>query len=153
SIPKPFWTAPRCFASVFEPTSGFAGSPLRPRMPRTSATTIANGLAASRTIGIDPGAINPNPFSGSLYRDPDGDLDDLIPSSREHGILVALVVAPGPKPASWEILSGHRRLACALALGLAEVPCQIRRLPSGIARQHAIIEYNRQRRKTFSQLM
>ena len=41
----------------------------------------------------------------------------------------------------------------ARALGLEEVPCQVRRLPRGTARQTAILEYNRQRRKTFSQLM
>src|SRR5262249_52552057 len=49
--------------------------------------------------------------------------------------------------------SGHRRLACALALGLGEVPCEVRSIPSGAARRRAILEYNRQRRKTFSQLM
>ncbi len=97
--------------------------------------------------------LDPNPFSLSLYGDPSAEIDDLLPSIREHGILVALVVAPGPKLGTWEVLSGHRRLACALALGLTEVPCEVRRLPRGDARRRAILEYNRQRRKTFSQLM
>src|SRR5207244_1536652 len=69
------------------------------------------------------------------------------------GILVALVVAPGPGPRTWEVISGHRRLACARALGLAEVPCEVRPLAPGAARRRAILEFNRQRRKTFSQLM
>ncbi|HEX8201780.1 MAG TPA: DNA methyltransferase, partial [Isosphaeraceae bacterium] len=47
----------------------------------------------------------------------------------------------------------HRRLACARLLGLPEVPCQERPVPRGAARRRAVLEYNRQRRKTFSQLM
>jgi ParB-like chromosome segregation protein Spo0J len=115
---------------------------------------IANPRLAPETIGIGPERLSPNPFSFSLYGDPSAEIDDLMPSIREHGILVPLVVAaPGPQPGTWEIVSGHRRLACARALGLDEVPCQVRRLPNGPARQTAILEYNRQRRKTFSQLM
>jgi hypothetical protein len=115
---------------------------------------IANHQLASETIGIDPERLRPSPFSVSLYGDPCGEVDDLIASVREHGILVPLVVAaPGPEPETWEVVSGHRRLACARALGMSEVPCQVRRLPRGAARQTAVLEYNRQRRKTFSQLM
>jgi len=51
------------------------------------------------------------------------------------------------------VLSGHRRLACARALGLVEVPCEVRDLRGRAARRLAVLEYNRQRRKTFSQLM
>ena len=120
-------------------------------MPAMPAT--ANGLLDARTVALDPKRIEPNQFSISIYGDPSAEIDDLMPSIREHGILVAMVVAPGPKPGTWEVLSGHRRLACALALGLSEVPCEVRRLPPGAARRRAILEYNRQRRKTFSQLM
>jgi ParB/RepB/Spo0J family partition protein len=115
---------------------------------------IAHRPVAPETIGIDPEQLRPNPFSLSLYGDPSAEIDDLMPSVREHGILVPLVVAtPGPKPETWEVISGHRRLACARALGMNEVPCQVRRLPRGATREAAILEYNRQRRKTFSQLM
>jgi ParB family transcriptional regulator, chromosome partitioning protein len=120
-----------------------------PAMP-----TIANHRLAPETIGIDLERLRPSPFSVSLYGDPSGEVDDLIASVREHGILVPLVVAaPGPEPETWEVISGHRRLACARTLGMNEVPCQIRRLPRGAARQTAVLEYNRQRSKTFSQLM
>ena len=114
---------------------------------------IANGLLATRTIALDPSQLTPNLFSVSLYGEPSAEIDDLLPSIREHGILVALVVAPGSKAGTWEVLSGHRRLACARALGLTEVPCEVRHLPRGDARRRAVLEYNRQRRKTFSQLM
>src|SRR5262249_41006756 len=127
----------------------------RTRMP-PAMPAIANHRhwLAPETIGIDPEQLRPNPFSLSLYGDPSAEIDDLMPSVREHGILVPLVVAaPGPEPETWEVISGHRRLACARALGMGAVPCQVRRLPRGAARQAAILEYNRQRRKTFSQLM
>ena len=100
-------------------------------MPATAndSTRPANDRAST------PERLKPNPFSLSIYGDPSAEIDDLMPSIREHGILVPLVVAPGPKPGTWEVISGHRRLACALALGLAEVPCEVRRLPRGAARQ------------------
>jgi ParB family chromosome partitioning protein len=113
----------------------------------------ANRLPETRTVGLDPKRIKPNQFSISIYGDPSSEIEDLLPSIREHGILVAMVVAPGPKPGTWELLSGHRRLACAMALDLAEVPCEVRRIPPGAVRRRAILEYNRQRRKKFSQLM
>src|SRR6185437_106845 len=92
-----------------------------------------------------------NPFSVSIYGDPEAEIADLIDGVRVHGVLVPLVVCPGRS--GWEVLSGHRRLACARALGLAEVPCEVRDLRGRAARLLAVLEYNRQRRKTFSQLM
>ncbi len=68
-------------------------------------------------------------------------------------MLVPLVVAPALQPDHWEILSGHRRWACALALGLRQIPCEIRLVLSQLMRQRLVLEYNRQRTKTFSQCM
>jgi ParB family chromosome partitioning protein len=113
----------------------------------------ANRSSAPSTIVLHPAQAEPNSFSRALYGEAATETEDLLPSIREHGILVAPVVAPGPKPGTWEILSGHRRLACAVALGLTEVKCEVRQIPAGDARRRAILEYNRQRRKTFSQLM
>ena len=74
-------------------------------------------------------------------------------ASGKHGVLVPLVVVAEADTAVYELVSGHRRLACARALGLTEVPCEVRALGSRTARQRAVLEYNRQRRKTFSQMM
>lgn len=96
-------------------------------------------------------ALRPSLFSLSLYGDPDAEAGDLLESVRAEGILVPLVVTlEGER---WEVISGHRRLACARALDLAEVPCEVRDFGSPAARKLAVLEYNRQRRKTFSQLM
>ncbi|GLI30389.1 MULTISPECIES: ParB/RepB/Spo0J family partition protein [Brachybacterium] len=54
-------------------------------------------------------------------------VEDLTESIREHGIEVPLVAAP--RDDSWTdfvVLGGHRRLTAAHALGLTEVPVQIR---------------------------
>ncbi|WP_422924177.1 DNA methyltransferase [Singulisphaera sp. PoT] len=92
-----------------------------------------------------------NSFSISIYGDPSLETGGLLESVREHGILVPLVVTPSS--GSWEVISGHRRLACARVLELVEVPCEVRKLRSADERRMAVLEYNRQRVKTFSQLM
>src|SRR5947208_1473801 len=66
--------------------------------------------------------IQANSLSVSIYGDPSSEIDDLLESVRSHGILVPLVVARDG--AGWEVVSGHRRLACARSLGLVEVPCE-----------------------------
>jgi ParB family transcriptional regulator, chromosome partitioning protein len=119
----------------------------------TTMPVTANGPVASRTMAIALRRLKSNRFSLSIYGDPTAETDDLLQSIRDHGILVAIVVAPGPESGSWEVISGHRRLACALALGLARVPCEVRSFPTGSSRSLAVLEYNRQRQKTFSQLM
>jgi ParB family chromosome partitioning protein len=111
------------------------------------------GLDSRVIQRFNPLQLNPSRFSVETYGDPITDVEDLRESIREHGILVPLVVAPGLEEGIWEVVSGHRRLACALALRLAEIPCEVRSFRSDGARHLAILEYNRQRRKSFSQLM
>lgn len=96
-------------------------------------------------------ALRANPLSLSIYGDPTTEVDDLVDSIRDHGILVPLAVVP--EKDGWEVISGHRRLACARLLNLTEVPCEVRTFSSRTARNLALLEYNRQRCKTFSQVM
>ena len=112
-------------------------------------TTLAAARPAIRRIPV--GKLRSNPFSLETYGDPAAEIDDLIDGIRQQGILVPLVVVRDEE--GWEVLSGHRRLACALALGLPDAPCQVRDVPPGSPRRRAVLEYNRQRRKTFSQMM
>ncbi len=110
--------------------------------PPSPTTTIAM---------IRTDRLKPNPFSLSLYGDPEAESGDLVEGIRAHGVLVPLVIHPSGE--TWEVISGHRRLACARILGLPEVPCVIRVVADDDNRRRAVLEYNRQRRKTFSQLM
>ncbi|MBR5949592.1 MAG: ParB/RepB/Spo0J family partition protein [Clostridia bacterium] len=61
------------------------------------------------------------PFEGHPYkvRD-DEEMDALIESVREHGIMVPLMVRP--IDAGYEIISGHRRAHAAISAGLKTVP-------------------------------
>lgn len=108
--------------------------------------------AESRSIPVD--LIRPSRFSTAIYGDPDAEIecDGLLDSIRQSGILVPLVLTPDG-PDAFELISGHRRLACSRLLGLETVPCEVRDLPRGSARRRAVLDYNRQRRKIFSQIM
>ncbi|MEO6812127.1 MAG: DNA methyltransferase [Isosphaeraceae bacterium] len=113
------------------------------------STTLAPKSAAPRLLPT--ARLLPNRFSLNLYGDPDAETNGLLESIQAEGILVPLVVAPDGS--AWEVVSGHRRLACARALGLTKVPCQVREFADDESRRRAVLDYNRQRRKNFSQLM
>lgn len=102
---------------------------------------------------LAPSRLRPNRFSISIYGDPAAEISDLLSSIQDHGILVPLVVTHGGVADTWEVISGHRRLACAHQLGLVKIPCELCELPDMAERCRAVLEYNRQRQKTFSQLM
>jgi len=93
-----------------------------------------------------------NSFSVEVYGDTDVEVDDLTESVCREGILVPLVITPTDGD-GWEVISGHRRLASARRLGVEEVPCEVRSFESTAAKRRAVLDYNRQRCKTFSQLM
>ena len=117
-------------------------------MPLTAENSIA-----PRVVSISLTRLRPSRYSQSIYGDSAVLTDDLLPSVQDHGILVPLVVTAGVEPGTWEVISGHRRLACALTLGLKKIPCETRSFPSDVIRRLAILEYNRQRQKNFSQSM
>ena len=61
------------------------------------------------------------PFEGHPYRvRDDEEMDTLIESVREHGIMVPLMVRP--IDTGYEIISGHRRAHRAISAGLKTVP-------------------------------
>ena len=67
---------------------------------------------------------NLHPFEGHPYqvRD-DAEMDTLVESIREHGILTPLIVRPLENaPMEYEVISGHRRLHAAQKAGISEVP-------------------------------
>ena len=121
--------------------------------PTVTAIPTATGSSPPDIRPIDVAKIRPSPFSLAIYGDPATEVDDLIDSIRSQGVLVPLVVVADAASGTFELVSGHRRLACARTLGLVDVPCEVRVLGSKAARQRAVLEYNRQRRKTFSQMM
>lgn len=94
-----------------------------------------------------------NDFSVSVYGNPESELADLIESIRCEGVLVPLVITRREGNDGWEVISGHRRLACVRQLDRDEILCEIRVFDSFEQKQRAVLDYNRQRRKRFSQIM
>lgn len=94
----------------------------------------------------NPQDLRPHPISVKLYGE--NHIDDLIESIREFGILTPLTITNDNK-----IISGHRRWRSALILELDTVPVDIKTYEDELAEKRGILEYNRQREKTFSQKM
>ena len=70
---------------------------------------------------------NLHPFEGHPFRVKDNDeMEALVDSIREHGILTPLIVRPLENAQNeYEVVSGHRRLHAAKRAGIHEVPVQI----------------------------
>ena len=81
---------------------------------------------------------NLHPFEGHPYqvRD-DAEMDALMESIREFGILTPLIVRPLENvPMEYEVISGHRRLHAAQKAGISEVPAFVH----AISREEAAIQ-------------
>ena len=81
---------------------------------------------------------NLHPFEGHPYqvRD-DEEMDALVESVREHGILTPLIVRPlEDTPNEYEVISGHRRLHAAQKAGIFEVPAFVHT----VSREEAAIQ-------------
>ena len=81
---------------------------------------------------------NLHPFEGHPYqvRD-DAEMDALVKSIREHGILTPLIVRPlEDTPNEYEVISGHRRLHAAQKAGISEVPAFVH----AVSREEAAIQ-------------
>lgn len=126
---------------------------ISPRVFAPPALAVRSQQSSSSITWLHPKSLQANPFSLAVYGDPALQVDDLPASVREHGILVPLVVTPAQTPGAWMILSGHRRWACALSLSLTRVPCEVRAVEPEASCRRIVLEYNRQRQKSFSQLM
>ena len=94
----------------------------------------------------NPKDLQPHPTSVALYGD--NHIDDLLESIRNYGILVPLTITDKNM-----IISGHRRWRSAITLALEQVPVVVTTFPDEWAEKRAILDFNKQREKTFSQKM
>ena len=69
---------------------------------------------------------NLRPFGKNPYqiRD-DAEMDALVESVRENGVLTPLIVRPIENTDEYEVISGHRRLHAAVKAGITEIPALI----------------------------
>lgn len=102
---------------------------------KTETVDVASSL---RLIDVSPDAIEANPhqprkeFSSS-------ELENLLASIKEHGILQPLVVTE-KAPGSYELIAGERRLRASRMLGLEKVPVVIRSATDQEKLELALIE-------------
>ena len=88
-----------------------------------------------------------NPINDRIYGETVADAG-LTESVRLHGVIESIVIKR-----DFTIVSGHRRWAAARGAGLESVPVRYVEFENAEDEREAIIEYNRQREKTFTQRM
>ena len=109
------------------------------------AQTLDNRLQTSeiaeaslRVVDIAPSKIVANPYQPRRTFVQE-DLDDLMASIKEHGILQPLVVTE-IGDGTYELIAGERRLRASKAIGLATVPVIVREADSKKKLEWALIE-------------
>ncbi len=76
------------------------------------------------------------PFNGNPYRIREGEeLESLLDSISENGIISPLIVRPTEKKGKFEVISGHRRLHAARMLNLETLPVTV----CDVSREEAMI--------------
>jgi ParB family chromosome partitioning protein len=109
------------------------------------STETSGGLLAvpgASLANIEVGTIRPNPQQPRReFRQEE--LDELIHSVREFGVLQPIVVRPLASPekgASFELIMGERRLRAATAAGLATIPAVVRETNDDSMLRDALLE-------------
>jgi len=94
----------------------------------------------------NPHDLKPHPVSTELYGN--NHIDDIKESIAKLGILVPLTITDKDI-----VISGHRRWRCAIELAMGSVPVKVKTFANELDEKRSILEFNRQREKTFSQKM
>lgn len=116
-------------------------SKLMPSDPLPQHDAPSNGPESETRTMVPIAAIDPNTWN-TRPRNPKGSNPEdqsLTESIRQHGVLENLLVRPRPG-GRFELIFGERRLRCAKAAGLVEVPASIRELDDHEARVLTVTE-------------
>jgi len=104
---------------------------------KTAPAKTPTGEAQSQKLPIE--FLNPTPLQPRrIFRD--DQLKELTNSIKESGMLQPILVRPGQKKDSYEIVAGERRWRAAQKAGLHEVPVVVREMTNQDVLQIAIIE-------------
>lgn len=87
-------------------------------------TSADLGLPEERVRQIATGKIESNPWQPREYFD-HGQLEDLVNSIKQHGIIQPLIVSP-VEGGNYQLIAGERRLKAAKVLEFKTVPCLVR---------------------------
>lgn len=109
----------------------------RAQTPQTAQRAKAGG-SASLVHEVPVEQIHPNPHQPRQHFD-HGQLEDLITSIKEHGILQPLVVT-AKDDGSYELIAGERRFRASKIAGLSKVPVIVRNATEQQKLELALIE-------------
>ena len=122
------------------PTQG--DRPVDVFFPSAEATGTLLAVPGASLANIEVGAIRPNPQQPRReFRKEE--LEELIHSVREFGVLQPIVVRPLATPekgAPFELIMGERRLRAATAAGLATIPAVVRETNDDAMLRDALLE-------------
>jgi ParB family transcriptional regulator, chromosome partitioning protein len=111
---------------------------LIPQKIAPAAGTEAAKVADASIVEISPDQIVVNPHQPRTHFS-SSDLEDLIASIKEHGIIQPLVVTR-KEEGEYELIAGERRLRSSRMLGLAKVPVVVRSATEQQKLELALIE-------------
>lgn len=137
--PKP-QTPATTVAQPYEPLaeSGIRGSIAESDGSHDPSMDLASEPAGTRIVEVPVQQIDPNPHQPRVHFD-HTQLEDLISSIKEHGVIQPLVVTPKPN-GRYELIAGERRLRASTIAGLEKVPVIVRDANEQQKLELAIIE-------------
>ena len=98
------------------------GTPPKIEMDTASSASAASGHLPFAEVKLESIYINPRQPRMRI------DVDDLVESIREHGVLQPILVSPNGDENHYILVSGHRRLEAARQVGLDTIPAVIRKV-------------------------
>ena len=110
--------------------------------PEADGGETLKAVPGASLVQVSPSAIRPNPQQPRReFRQEE--LDELIHSVKEFGVLQPIVVRPLPAPVggvSYELIMGERRLRAATAAGLSVIPAVVRDTADDAMLRDALLE-------------
>ena len=122
------------------PTSG--DRPVDVFFPQTSDTADLVSIPGASLVSVAPASIRPNPKQPRKEFHQD-ELEELIHSVKEFGVLQPIVVRPLVRPegvVAYELIMGERRLRAATAAGLPTIPAVVRETDDDAMLRDALLE-------------
>lgn len=122
------------------PTSG--DRPVDVFFPQAAENPELVSIPGASLVSVSPSAIRPNPKQPRKEFHQE-ELQELIHSVREFGVLQPIVVRPLPAPEGgvhYELIMGERRLRAATAAGLPTIPAVVRETGDDAMLRDALLE-------------
>lgn len=111
---------------------------VEPAAPDDTRYARGDAQLGQRVMEIPIASIERNPHQPRVHFD-HADLEDLISSIREHGVIQPIVVTPKPD-GTYQLIAGERRLRASTIAGLKTIPALVREATELQKLELAIIE-------------